>query len=62
MGDLYHLLHDASKQLPMPLKVRIALDTAMGMRFLHSLRPPVRLLPFPFLSLLLPFSSLPTRR
>jgi len=40
-GDLYHLLQKSTVPLPWELRIRIALDIAQGMLFLHSSHPPV---------------------
>ena len=41
-GDLYSLCHRSpEKEISWPLRLRIALDMAKGMHFLHSLRPPI---------------------
>lgn len=41
-GDLYSLCHRAPvREISWPLRLRIALDMAKGMHFLHSLRPPI---------------------
>lgn len=41
-GDLYSLCHrEPRKEISWPLRLRIALDMAKGMNFLHSLRPPI---------------------
>ncbi len=44
VGDLYHLLHDpliSDTTLSWKLRVKIALDIATGMAYLHHLLPPV---------------------
>jgi len=41
-GDLYSLCHKRPlKEISWPLRLRIALDMAKGMNFMHSLRPPI---------------------
>ena len=40
-GDLYGLIHKKSIFLDWSLKVKIALDIACGMAFLHSAKPPI---------------------
>jgi serine/threonine protein kinase len=39
-GDLYKFLHESS-QLDWQMRIRISLDIALGMRFLHALTPPL---------------------
>lgn len=43
LGDLYRHLHteQLSKQLTWPARIRVAIDVAQGMSFLHSAVPPV---------------------
>eukprot|EP01114_Cavostelium_apophysatum_P016978 TRINITY_DN4943_c0_g1_i2.p1 TRINITY_DN4943_c0_g1~~TRINITY_DN4943_c0_g1_i2.p1 ORF type:complete len:1797 (+),score=541.41 TRINITY_DN4943_c0_g1_i2:200-5590(+) len=40
-GDLYHFIHDTTKPLDWPLRVKIAIDIAAGMLYLHSAKPPI---------------------
>ena len=41
LGDLHSWLMDASRPLNWPLRLRIAMDIAQGMLFLHSSTPPI---------------------
>ncbi len=44
LGDLYRLLHDSSlpdHKFTWKLRMKIALDVAQGMNFLHQLSPPI---------------------
>jgi leucine-rich repeat kinase 2 len=40
-GDLYAFLHDQAKPLDWPLRYKIAIDVAAGMKFLHGITPPL---------------------
>lgn len=40
-GDLEMLLHDPSRQFSLAARVRMALDVAQGMNWLHRSRPPI---------------------
>jgi small GTP-binding protein len=40
-GNLFDYAHDAANELLWPLRLRIAMDVAKGMAFLHNSRPPI---------------------
>lgn len=40
-GDLYGFLHDEKSLVDWPIRLKIALDIAKGMEFLHTLTPPL---------------------
>ena len=40
-GDLYGYIHNAEKELPFPLVLKIAIDIAAGMAFMHNTSPPL---------------------
>jgi len=40
-GDLYNFLQDTSRDLDLALRLKIAIDIASGMLFLHSAKPPI---------------------
>lgn len=41
LGDLHTFLIDQSKPMNWPLRIKIAMDIAKGMEFLHNSTPPV---------------------
>ena len=40
-GDLYNFLHNPSNELDWDLRIKIAIDVASGMNFLHTTTPPI---------------------
>ncbi|KAJ4458460.1 putative Serine/threonine-protein kinase CTR1 [Paratrimastix pyriformis] len=40
-GSLFTLLHDETVRMPTELRLRMALDMAKGLNYLHTLRPPI---------------------
>lgn len=40
-GDMYQLIADKSKEIDWPLRMKIVLDIAKGMTFLHTCEPPI---------------------
>lgn len=40
-GDLYNFIHKKDVEFDWSLKMKIAIDIANGMAFLHSAKPPI---------------------